>query len=146
MAVSTGNGVSTTEIRPFILVEDPHYLEQMCVPVVTYNESCFYDSQCKATDWNLFCKQIIREDGLPTSDLICDCISGYKWNSDDGITKKCIDASSDNARQQEKLNDTVQTTAENGTSLDQETTTGERELIIWWIFRPTESTGKCHSK
>lgn len=145
VAVSTGNGVSTTEIRPFILVEDPHYSEQMCVPVVTYNESCFYDAQCKATDWNLFCKQIIREDGLPTSDLICDCISGYNWDSKDGTTKKCLATSSENAQKQESLNETVTNTTENGPS-DQETTTGNRELVIWWIFRPTETTGKCDNQ
>lgn len=113
----------------------------MCVPVVTYNESCFYDSQCKATDWNLFCKTIIREDGLTTSDMSCDCITGYNWDSGDAFTKKCL--AYDNDSKQEKLNNTVKIISENGTSLDQETTTADRELIIWWIFRPSESTGKC---
>ena len=138
VAISSGSGVSTTEIRPFILVEDPHYMEQMCVPVVTYNESCLYDSQCKATDWSLFCKQIVREDGLATSDMMCDCMNGYEWATDNMLIKKCL------AVPDEALNGS-KVSAENGTTVegtfDQETSSGERDLVIWWIFRPTGSTG-----
>lgn len=137
VAISSGSGVSTTEIRPFILVEDPHYMEQMCVPVVTYNESCLYDSQCKATDWSLFCKQIVREDGLATSDMMCDCMNGYEWATDNMLIKKCL------AVPDEALNGS-KVSAENGTTVegtfDQETSSGERDLVIWWIFRPTGST------
>lgn len=66
-----------SKLTTFILVDDQHYHEQVCVETRKLNETCNYDQQCWFVDVNTYCKPRYSVDGLATSVSVCDCVFGY---------------------------------------------------------------------
>ncbi|KAJ6217654.1 hypothetical protein RDWZM_008811 [Blomia tropicalis] len=118
-------------VQPFVLAKDPHYREEVCVPVRTYNQSCVYDEQCKAISNKLYCRKIYDiSDDFDTSTSICDCPNNLQWNIDAAQCMK-IGFQTPNMKLFEKV------TTENSKFLElTNDTTTDNYVYIWWIFPP----------
>lgn len=73
--ISVQNG--NAHLKTFILVDDQHFEEKVCVETRRLNETCGYDQQCKSSDLNTYCKPIYDRNGLATKQLMCECEIGF---------------------------------------------------------------------
>jgi len=116
--------VENTLENSLILLTDPVYNEQICLPVRGFNKTCEYDQQCQIVDVSLKCQfnqnaqqaQSNLEQNRPDDVQLkyCLCGSNQYWNG--GM---CIERSS---FQEESQND----------NFVQES--GENKPRVWWII------------
>jgi len=146
-----GDLVTTAEMRSLILAEDPHYLEQMCVPVRQFNETCLYPEQCRAIDANADCRPMLTQEGVESSERTCNCADGFTWSTAAVPAPKCLRDSSasfnqnevdfddgDDEDYQDGSSSTSRTTESLDAQIDRESN-HSHNIYIWWIFPPEES-------
>ena len=139
------NGQTSSVMQSFILVEDVHYLEAVCMPVRSFNESCQYDQQCKALDVNLICSQVIESDvdGVASSDMVCTCVDGYRWSVGVGGSEvKCrIGGNVVDSRDWDSAVESVTSSASQLNDANKSNSTSNKMVYIWWIFPSSDSQG-----
>ena len=132
------------------MLEDSSYLEQVCVPLRSLNQSCEYDKQCSSAEGheNMVCKKTVTEQGLTTSVSVCTCAESYKWNFCFASMARCIpihQMANDNSQKENQNHyqdqcpqlDTVSAKSE---EVFQDLIRNKENAIgmiyVWWIFPP----------
>lgn len=142
MVAGQGDLQGTSSLRSFILVEDKHYLEQVCVPLRAFNETCQYEQQCRGVDQNMACQETVTEEGVTSSVSVCACAAGFKWSLGYAPRARCVPSSArgDSGREVVADQNDGSTAGAEEDDLNEDSSDSPVDsndmTYIWWIFPP----------